>query len=124
MMSSLTVSNSCTAPTSGTMISTRGTPPALMPLGRRLEDRPGLHLEQAGDDHAEPDAAQPEHRVLLVQPVHRLQHPQVALARLAARLGDRHPHRQLGDVGQELVQRRVEQPDGHRQAVHRLEDAR
>ena len=30
---------------------------------------------------------------------------------------------ELGEVGQELVQRRVEQPDGDRQAVHRLEDA-
>ena len=31
---------------------------------------------------------------------------------------------QLLVVGQELVQRRVEQPDRHRQPVHRLEDAR
>ena len=30
---------------------------------------------------------------------------------------------QLLDVGKELVQRRVEQPDGDGQAVHRLEDA-
>ena len=30
---------------------------------------------------------------------------------------------QLLDVGEELVQRRVEQPDGDGQAVHRLEDA-
>ena len=92
------------------------------PVGRGLQDRARLHLEQAGDDHAEAHAAQAEHRVLLVQLVHRLQHPQVALALLAARLGHRHAHRQLGDVGQELVQRRVEQPDRHRQAVHRLED--
>ena len=38
---------------------------------RGLEDRPGLHREQAGDHDAEPDAAQPEHRVLLVQPLDR-----------------------------------------------------
>ena len=30
--------------------------------------------------------------------------------------------RQVGEVGQELVQRRVDQPDRHRQPVHRLED--
>ena len=88
-----------------------------------LEDRARLHLEQSGDDDAETHAAQPEHRVLLVQLVHGLQHPQVALALLAARLGHRDPHRQLGDVGQELVQRRVEQPDRDGQPVHRLEDA-
>ena len=32
-------------------------------------------------------------------------------------------HHRLGVVGQELVQRRVEQADGHRQALHRPEDA-
>ena len=37
---------------------------------------------------------------------------------------DRAPaHQQLLDVGEELVQRRVEQADGDGQAVHRLEDA-
>ena len=30
---------------------------------------------------------------------------------------------QVSQVGQELVQRRIEQPDRHRQALHRLEDA-
>ena len=36
--------------------------------------------------------------------------------------GQRDLDRQVGQVGQELVQRRVDQPDGDRQAVHRLED--
>jgi hypothetical protein len=58
-----------------------------------------------------------------VQLVHRLQHAQVALALLTTRFGDGDAHGQFGDVGQELVQGRVEQPDRHRQPVHGLEDA-
>ena len=79
--------------------------------------------EQAGNDEPEPHAAQAQHRVLLVQPVDRLQQPQVVLVGLALGLGEGDAHGQLGAVGKELVQRRVEQPDGHRQPVHRLEDA-
>ncbi len=58
-----------------------------------------------------------------MQPVHRLQHPQIALSRLTTGFSDRDPDREFGDVGQELVQRRIQQPDRHRQPVHRLEDA-
>ena len=36
---------------------------------------------------------------------------------------ERDLHRQVGVVGEELVQRRVDQPDRDRQPVHRLEDA-
>ena len=78
--------------------------------------------KRPGHDDAEPDAAQTEHRVLLVQAVHRLQQPQLVLVLLATSLGHRNPHRQLGVVRQELVQRRVEQPHRDRQPVHRLED--
>ena len=96
----------------------------LDPLARPPRgSRATASANRPGNDDAEPDAAQPQHRVLLVQLVHRLQHAQVALALLAAGLGDRDAHGQLGDVGQELVQRRIEQPDGDRQPVHRLEDA-
>ena len=73
----------------------------------------------------EPDAAQPEHRVLLVQPPHVLEQHAVVLGcslRRGRVLGERDLDRQLGEVGQELVQRRVDQPDRDRQAVHRLED--
>ena len=45
------------------------------------------------------------------------------VSRLAALVVQRDLDRQVGVVGQELVQRRVDQPDGHRQPVHRLEDA-
>ena len=78
--------------------------------------------EQPGDDQAEPHAAQAEHRVLLVQPADRVEQrwswPASSPRASASATFDR----QLGEVGQELVQRRVEQPDRHRQAVHRLED--
>ena len=42
---------------------------------------------------------------------------------LALGLRDRHLHREVHLVREEFVKRRVEQPDGHRQPVHRLEDA-
>ena len=45
-----------------------------------------------------------------------------SLLALAARVGDGQLDRELGEVGQELVQRRVDEPDRHRQPVHRLED--
>ena len=38
------------------------------------------------------------------------------------RLGHGDLDREVGEVGEELVQRRVEEPDGDRQAVHGLED--
>ena len=41
--------------------------------GGGLGDGPDLQREQARDDQPEPDAAQPQHRVLLVQPVDGLQ---------------------------------------------------
>ena len=46
----------------------------------------------------------------------------VVLVDVAALVLERDLDRQLGEVGQELVQRRVDQPDRHRQPVHRLED--
>ena len=71
-------------------------------------DRADLHLVDLGPLQAEPAAACPQHRVRLVQ----RQDP-VSQA-LVGRLFERR---------EELVQRRVEQPDRHRQPRHRLEDA-
>ena len=48
---------------------------------------------------------------------------QVAFVIFPALLGHGHSHRQLGDVGQELVQRWVEEPHGDGQPVHGLQDA-
>jgi hypothetical protein len=66
--------------------------------------------------------AQAEHRVLLVHALHRRQQLALSLLALPTGVGDGQLDRQLGQVGQELVERRVDQPDRHRQAVHRLED--
>ena len=72
----------------------------------------------------EAHAAGAQHRVALVERAHPLEHvlelgdlAVAAHARLGQVLDDRLA------VGQELVQRRVEQADGDRQAVHRLEHA-
>ena len=111
-----------TAATSGIMISGCGSPPGGDPVGRRLEDRADLHLEQPRDDDAEPDAAQAEHRVLLVQPLHSVEQLLVVPVEVVLVLLQGDLDRELGVVGQELVQRRVDQPDRDRQPVHRLED--
>src|SRR4029077_13517828 len=92
----------------------------LLELGGRVCDRADLHLEQAGDDQAEPDAAQAEHRVLLVQPAYRGEQYLVLLRGRVAGQGDLDG--EFGEVGQELVQRRVDQPDRGRQAVHGVQD--
>ena len=124
MISARTSSSSWTVATSGIMISGCGSPPALIAQRRGLEDRPGLHREQAGDHDAEPDPAQPEHRVLLVQPLHRVEQRAARFVSTGAPRSscERDLDRQVGVVGQELVQRRVDQPDRDRQPVHRLED--
>ena len=89
---------------------------------RRLGDGPDLQREQARGGQAEPDAAQAQHRVRFVQPLDRGEQLRVGLgSAVAVRLGERDLDRQFGAVGQELVQRRVEQPDVHRQTVHRVQ---
>ena len=85
-----------------------------------MRDGADLHVGQTRDDQAEPDPAQAEHGVLLVQPTYRGQQFLVLLGGRVA--GESDLHRQLGKVGEELVQRRVDQPDGHRQAVHGVQD--
>jgi hypothetical protein len=58
-----------------------------------------------------------------VQPADGLEQPLPARVEgRAGRLGDGALDLQLDEVGQELVQRRVEQPDGDRQAVHGPQD--
>ena len=70
-------------------------------------DRPDLHLVDLGPFEPEAAAARPEHRVRLTQSHDPLAHCPVL---------------HLGGVGQELVQRRVEQPDRDGQARHCRED--
>ncbi len=92
--------------------------PLLGHVAGGLEDRARLHARDLGVRDAEAAAAVAEHRVRFVQ--HR--DPALDLRRLHAQhLGD------LGDparvVREELVQRRIQGPDGHRVRRHRHEDA-
>jgi hypothetical protein len=70
------------------------------------EDRPDLHLVDLGVQDPEAHPAGAEHRVGLLQGARP-----VALGALL----------HVARMREELVQRRVEQPDGHGQAGHRLE---
>ena len=84
-------------------------PPGALTHGEGgAHDGAHLHLVDLRPLQAEAAAARPEHRVRLVQRLDPL--PQPLVGRLLER-------------GEELVQRRVEQPDRHRQPGHRLEDA-
>ena len=64
-------------------------------------------------------ATRAEHRVRLAPGLRGTQELATFVVELALGVADE----QLLDVGEELVQRRVEQADGDGQAVHRLEDA-
>lgn len=83
------------------------------------QQRLNLHAEDLGANQEQPDAPETQHGVLLGERPHPPQ--ELGLARLQS------PCRllllQLKKRGQELVQRGVEQPHGHRKAVHGLEDA-
>ena len=119
-VASRAISISCTDAVSGIMTSGFGSLPAFFSSAAACAIARTCMSQQPGDDQDEPDAAQAEHGVLLVQPAHRVQQLAVLLGGLVPGQGDL--DRQVGEVGQELVQRRVDQPDGDRQAVHRLED--
>ena len=84
----------------------------------RFGDGPDLQREQAGDGEPEPDTAQSEHRVCLVQTFHSGQQLQVLRVGLTGGLGERDLHAERCAVGQELVQRRVQQPNVDGQSVH------
>ena len=70
-------------------------------------DRPHLHLVDLGPEQAEPAPARAQHRVRLLERLDPLAHTFV---------------RRLLEGRQELVQRRVEEADRHREAGHGLED--
>ena len=57
-----------------------------------------------------------------MQAVDGLQQAQIGLVLLAPGLGQRDAHGEFREVGQELMQRRIDQADGHRKAVHGLKD--
>ena len=123
-MSARTSSSSCTVATSGIMISGRGSPPALMRRAAAsriaracIANRPGMTMP----------SRTPRRPSIGFSSCSRLTASSSLCClrvAVAALVHQRDLDRQVGVVGQELVQRRVDQPDRHRQPVHRLEDAR
>ena len=82
------------------------------PVEGRLHEGPHLHGVEAGLDDAEAHPPGAEHGVELVPRLGRLEQPALLLGvEPDGGLLDG----QLAGVGEELVQRRVEEPDGHRQ---------
>ena len=104
--------------TSGIMISgSAASPVSFVDRGRGLEDRAHLHLVDLGIGDAEAAAAMAEHRVGLVQlrgawRTVSTSTPAACATSAISAVG----------VRQELVQRRVEQADRHRQAAHDAEE--
>jgi hypothetical protein len=88
----------------------------LLHLGHRLENGAGLHLVDLRIGNAEAHAAMAEHRVELVQLVGAL----LDLLDVDAEIPGDDLH-VGGGLGQELVQRRIEQADRDRQPRHDLE---
>ena len=85
----------------------RRLPRAVLDGVRGTDDRAHLHLVDLRPLEAEPAATRAEHRVRLLQLLDAAAHALV---------------RRLLERRQELMQRRIEEPDRHRQAGHRLED--
>ena len=83
---------------------------------RALEDRARLHLGNFGIGDGDAHAAETEHRIELVQ----FLRARFQLGRIRAHAG-RHFRDFRIRVRQEFVQRRIEQANRHRQAVHDLE---
>ena len=89
------------------------------PLVSGLHERPHLHRVQSGLQHTEAHATHADHRVGLAPGHGRLEELLLVVAEAFLRLLDEEGF----DVGEELVQRRVEPADDNGQAVHRLQDS-
>ena len=76
-----------------------GTSAAVQAVGDSVEQGARLSREEARDDESQPDAAQAQHRVLLVQPPNGGQETCIVGHRGSPRLGHGHAHRQFGEVG-------------------------
>ena len=94
----------------------------LQPAGR-LDDRARLHLGDFRIGDPEADAAVAEHRVELVQLLDARAAAVVfsssSLPVRCRRLEPRDVDHQVFALRQELVQRRIDRPDGDRAALHR-----
>ena len=91
--------------------------PFLVQPAGRLDDRARLHLGDLGIGDAEADAAVAEHRVELVQLLDALQQLRFSSSSVPVLLAGLEPgdlDHQLFALGQELVQRRIDGPDGDR----------
>src|SRR5689334_7588247 len=84
----------------------------------RLEDGAPLHLRDLGIRYAESATAMTQHRIRLSEPVD----DSVELGTRESQ-GSRQQLALFSTMGEKLVQRRIEQTDGHGQAIHRLEDS-
>ena len=92
---------------------------------RRLDDGARLHLDDLGKQEAEAATAEPEHRVLLVEVPDCGQEVELRAIRLLGLpecLCARDLDQQLLERRQEFVQRWIDEPDDHRQSVHRREN--
>ncbi len=99
-------------------------------LAGGLEDGPDLHAGEFGEHDAETDAAGAQHRVGLLERSRSAQEPgdlgQLLGDVVPGRLGDpqfAEPVDQVVPGGEELVERRVDEPDDHRETAHRSEEA-
>ncbi len=86
-----------------------------------VEDGARLDLDEVRGDQTEATAAKTQHRVLLVHRPDGREQLLVLRGRRVPRLG--HLDQLVLEVGQELVQRRVDEPDDDGQPVHGREDA-
>ena len=122
--SSRTRCSSITEPTSGTMISTFGCLPART---RSLAASAMARTCSANNPGVSRPSRTPRNPSIGFDSCRRSTAASTRLssssrgAALTQGLGDGHLDGQLGAVGKELVQRRVQQPDRHRQPVHRGE---
>ena len=88
------------------------------PVDCGLHEGTDLHGIEPGLDHTEAHAAGAEHGVELVPQLGRFEQAGLLIGEADRGLLDG----QLHGVGKELVQRRIEEPDGDGQSVHGLED--
>ena len=95
-----------------------GVATGLPTLDHRFEQGSGLHPVQIRTDVGEPHPPGTDHRIGLSPVTGRFEQAETLVVELAQRLGDD----QVLHVGQELVQRGVEEAHRDRQPVHGLED--
>ena len=91
----------------------------LVQPARRFDDGARLHLGDLRVGDAEADAAMAEHRVELVQLLDALQQVPLLVELRAVLAGGLEPgdlHHELFALREELVERRVDGPDGHRRS--------